>query len=102
MAIYQDLFDMLRDIRSFVQETGAAIEIHDDPYNLKLGYSARAVVDGQEFTKIWQIGIRALKESMAGHPDERELFQSFACLAGRRELARSLSVGTTGFEPAIS
>lgn len=94
MSTYQNLFEMLGDVQTFSRETGAPIEIADDPHHLRLGFHANFVDGDTEVSRTWEIGIVKLKQTMVDYPDRADFVrESFATVEARQQLAARLTAG---------
>lgn len=94
MPAYENLWKMLGDIQSFARETGATINLADNPRGLVVGFSA--TVDGQ--IHIWEISLVDLKKNMhitpTDLPDSFDFIQAnFRTEEARRQLAARLTAG---------
>lgn len=91
MPSYENLFEMLGDIQSFVQRTGAPIHLADNLRGWTIGFSAGG---DQQGTRIWYISLVDIEEAKAKNPEHQEWIQdAFATAEARIKLARALSQG---------
>lgn len=83
---WEDLFAMLDDVHAHVRATGREVEVHDDPFRLRLGYRD-PVTD-----KTWRIRLTRTKEAFGPSDDPRANRSGLYCeliktAEGRRRLA---------------
>lgn len=88
---YDDLYEMLRDMREHHEQTKEALRIDDDPWQRCIGYAAD--------TRAWRLDLSKLRTSIDGppqawEPERVEIFRrTLQTVEGRESLARSIMQG---------
>jgi hypothetical protein len=83
---YDNLFEMLADMRQHHEQTKEPLRLDDDPFQRCVGYAAD--------TRAWRIGLTKLRDAMQQNPDRAETVrQVMASVEGRQSLAASIMQG---------